>query len=191
MSDALQGGNPWIMTGFLGPFFSLGLYKMVVQVPSRSLERPKICFLEVQSSEVALHSPLCPKDLELHLFLITAAKAAPWPSHCPPEPPCWWEQILATCWLSISWRMKLSSICSRNRLDCLFPTVFSLQETSGWLKVPMRTRASEHESAPTCLQRDSSTWSSWCNSLADPHYNAILVPALSLILTHKLSGNRT
>ncbi|KAK4832092.1 hypothetical protein QYF61_020707 [Mycteria americana] len=39
-------------------------------------EEVKVCSPEVQGSELALHPPQCPKDLELHHFMVTAAKAA-------------------------------------------------------------------------------------------------------------------
>lgn len=90
-----------------------------------------------------MHPSLCPKDVEFHLSLVTAAKAAlDLPFSTRPSllmrtnsgmtPPI--------AGVSISWRMKLSSICSRNLLDFFFPAVFSLQQISGCLKVPMRTR---------------------------------------------------
>ena len=52
---------------------------------------------------------------------------------------------------SINWKRKLSSVHSRNLLDCLCHAVLSLQQISGWLKSPMRTRACECEAAPICL----------------------------------------
>ncbi|KAK4822677.1 hypothetical protein QYF61_019044 [Mycteria americana] len=39
-------------------------------------EEAKVCSPEVQSTELAVHSPRCPKDLEFHHFMVTAAKAA-------------------------------------------------------------------------------------------------------------------
>ncbi|KAK4828058.1 hypothetical protein QYF61_023118 [Mycteria americana] len=39
-------------------------------------EEAKVCSPEVQGSELAVHPPQCPKDLELHHFMVTAAKAA-------------------------------------------------------------------------------------------------------------------
>jgi len=35
-----------------------------------------VCSCEDQGSELALHPHCCPKDLELHHFMVTAAKAA-------------------------------------------------------------------------------------------------------------------
>ena len=39
-------------------------------------EEAKVCSPEVQGSELALYPHCCPKDLELHHFMVTAAKAA-------------------------------------------------------------------------------------------------------------------
>ncbi|KAK4824261.1 hypothetical protein QYF61_012527 [Mycteria americana] len=39
-------------------------------------EEAKVCSPEVQGSELAVHPPWCPKDLELHCFMVTVAKAA-------------------------------------------------------------------------------------------------------------------
>lgn len=36
----------------------------------------KVCSPQVQGSELAAHSPGCPKDPELHHFIVTVAKAA-------------------------------------------------------------------------------------------------------------------
>ncbi|KAK4817448.1 hypothetical protein QYF61_015603 [Mycteria americana] len=38
-------------------------------------EEAKVCSPEIQGSELAMHPPRCPKDLELHHFMVTAAKA--------------------------------------------------------------------------------------------------------------------
>ncbi|GAB0192653.1 hypothetical protein GRJ2_001730600 [Grus japonensis] len=49
-------------------------------VPQHSIkhvhEEAKVCSPEVQGSELAVCPPHCPEDLELHHFMVTAAKAA-------------------------------------------------------------------------------------------------------------------
>ncbi|KAK4824840.1 hypothetical protein QYF61_020213 [Mycteria americana] len=53
----VQGFIPWYSTK---------------QIP----EEAKVCSPKVQGSELAVHRPQCPKDLELHHFMVPAAKAA-------------------------------------------------------------------------------------------------------------------
>lgn len=48
---------------------------------------------------------------------------------------------------SITWTRTLSSTDARNLLDCLEPAVLLSQQISGWLKSPIRTRASEPNSS--------------------------------------------
>jgi len=45
----------------------------------------------------------------------------------------------------ITWLKKLSSMYSRNLLDCLQLAVLLFQQMSGWLKFPSRTRACERK----------------------------------------------
>lgn len=52
-----------------------------MQIP----EQAKISSLEVQGSEFAVSPSHCPKDLELHHFMVTAAQAA-LELHIPHEP---------------------------------------------------------------------------------------------------------
>jgi len=46
----------------------------------------------------------------------------------------------------ITWLKKLSSMHSRNLLDCLQLAMLLFQQMSGWLKSPSRTRAYERDS---------------------------------------------
>ncbi|KAK4823520.1 hypothetical protein QYF61_003029 [Mycteria americana] len=62
----VQGFIPWYSTK---------------QIP----EEAKVCPPEVQGSELVVRPPWCPKDLELHYFMVTAAKAALDP-HIPHQP---------------------------------------------------------------------------------------------------------
>lgn len=39
-------------------------------------EQAKVCSPDVQDNDFAVHPTHCPKDLELHLFMVTVAKAA-------------------------------------------------------------------------------------------------------------------
>lgn len=93
-------------------------------------EETKACSLDVQGSELAVCPPPCPKDLKLHLFMVTVAQAS-LELHIP-------LQLLLTCEnevqhasllvvSSITWRRKLSSRHSRNLLSCLCSSVLSLQ----------------------------------------------------------------
>ncbi|KAF1477619.1 FERM domain-containing protein 3, partial [Megadyptes antipodes antipodes] len=72
-------------------------FNIFTQIP----EEAKVCSPEVQGSELAVCSPRCPKDLELHHFMVTAAQAA-LELHIPHQPllvgenkvqhstsPCW------------------------------------------------------------------------------------------------------
>jgi len=70
----LGGGDPRILTSFLGPSSLQGFitWYSTDQVP----EGAEVCSLEVQGSELPVHPPRYPKDLELHHFMVTAAKAA-------------------------------------------------------------------------------------------------------------------
>ncbi|XP_051465178.1 bromodomain-containing protein 9 isoform X8 [Apus apus] len=59
-----------------------------------------------------------------------------------------------TCLLtgsSTTWKKKLSSLHSRNHLDCWCLVVLPLQQMLEWLKSPMRTRACDHQAAPVYL----------------------------------------
>ncbi|XP_072710958.1 uncharacterized protein [Ciconia boyciana] len=82
LDAVLQGFIPWYSTK---------------QIP----EEAKVYSPEVQGSELAVHPHRCPKDLELHHFMVTAAKAVP-ELHIPHQPllvgenkvqhstsPCW------------------------------------------------------------------------------------------------------
>jgi len=117
--SSLQGFVPWYSTK---------------HIP----EEAKVCSPEIQGSELALR-PRCPKDPELHHFMVTAAKAA-LELHIPHQPLLVGENKVQHS-PSTTWRRKLSSTQSRNLLDCLCPTVLSHQQVSGWLKFRMKTRA--------------------------------------------------
>ncbi|KAK4832374.1 hypothetical protein QYF61_022229 [Mycteria americana] len=72
VSNALHKSSQWELhwtattcQGFI-PWYS------TKQIP----EEAKVCSPEAQGSELAVHPPQCPKDLELHSFMVTAAKAA-------------------------------------------------------------------------------------------------------------------
>ena len=54
-----------VLTTFI-PLYS------IKQIP----EEAKVCSPEVQGSGLAAHLPHCPKDLKVHYFVVTAAKAA-------------------------------------------------------------------------------------------------------------------
>jgi len=45
-------------------------------LPSRSLKKARVSSPEVQGTEFAVHSPCCPKYLQLHHFMVTADKVA-------------------------------------------------------------------------------------------------------------------
>lgn len=51
-------------------------------LPNRYLKKPK-SVLEGQGSELAVHPPQCPKDLEFHNVMVTAIKAALETNSCP------------------------------------------------------------------------------------------------------------
>lgn len=51
-------------------------------LPNRYLKKPKFT-LEGQGSELAVHPPQCPKDLEFHNVIVTAIKASPELDSCP------------------------------------------------------------------------------------------------------------
>ncbi|KAK4822239.1 hypothetical protein QYF61_011880 [Mycteria americana] len=50
---------------------------MSLQFRDKDVVRDSVkCFAQVKGSELAVHPPWCPTDLELHHFMVTAAKAA-------------------------------------------------------------------------------------------------------------------
>jgi len=82
-------------------------------IPWYSTEQvPKVCSPEVQDSEFAVRPPLCPKDLELHYFMVTAAKAA-LELHIPHQSLLVGKKKVSIAPLlvgsSVTWRRKLSS----------------------------------------------------------------------------------
>ena len=121
-------------------------------------EQAKVCSPEVRSSELAAHLH-CPKDNELHHFMVTAARLPlsftfPTSSSLLVRTRSSIEPLIAGS--SVTWRRKLSPMHSRNLFDYLCHAVLSCQQISGWLKFPMRSRACECEAAPICLERASS-----------------------------------
>ena len=68
----LGGGDPRVLASFPESPGVLS-HRML---PSRPLERPKVCSSEVQACELAFHPPPCPRDPELHHLTGTATKAA-------------------------------------------------------------------------------------------------------------------
>jgi len=61
--------------------------------------------------------------------------------------------------VSITWLQKLSSMHSRNLLDCLQLAVLLLQQMSGWLMSPSRTRDGEHKASWSWRKKASSVGS--------------------------------
>lgn len=59
---------------------------------------------------------------------------------------------------SITCIKKLSSVPSRNLLDCLCSAAWPFQQISWWLKSTMRSRACEHEASASCLNKVSFTF---------------------------------
>ena len=88
---------------------------------------------------------------------------------------------------SITCVRKLLSMPSRNLLDCLCPAVLSLQQISGWLKIPMRISACKCEAHSSCLKKASSTLSSWSGIPEQTSTTTSPTLVCPLILTYKLS----
>lgn len=148
------------------------------QIPKET----KICSPEVQVSELALCPPCCPKALELHLFTVTAVKAA-LDLHIPHHfsLPWWWEQ--GPPWHPSSLApLSTPSTHSWYLLDCLCPAVLSVQQIVEWLKYPMSKRTYKGEAAPLFLHRSHLiSFLCWPPNIISPD------SALPLILTLKLS----
>lgn len=90
-------------------------------------EKAKICFPEVQGSELSVHLPCCPKDLKLH-FVVLAREAA-LKLHIPCQPLLVGRKRSSTAppllGASVTWRRKLQSMHSRRLLDCLCAAVLT------------------------------------------------------------------
>lgn len=59
---------------------------------------------------------------------------------------------------SITCVKKLSSVPSRNLLDCLCSAAWPFQQISWWLKSTVMSRACEHEASASCLNKVSFTF---------------------------------
>ncbi|KAK4832223.1 hypothetical protein QYF61_021070 [Mycteria americana] len=82
--DSLQQVHVLLMLG--GPELNTVLQGFIPWYSTKQIpEETKACSPEVQGSELAVCPPQCPKDLELHHFMVTAAKAA-LELHIPSEP---------------------------------------------------------------------------------------------------------
>ena len=168
-------------------------------LPSRALshvaakqfpEKVKICSPEVQSSKVGVHPLQCPKDLQHYHSVVSAAKAA-LEIHITHQLLFIGEDksiiapfLVGSC---TTWKGKLSSTHSRNLHSFWCPAVLFFQHIPEWLKSPMRTMFCECEAAHICLQRASSTRSSWSGGLQQTSTTIAPSPAFLLTLTHKLS----
>lgn len=69
----------------------------------------------------------------------------------------------------------------------LWPAALCLQQISGWLKEPKRTKACECEASSSCLKKDSSLQSSWSGSPQQTPTTTSPMLICPLILTHKPS----
>ena len=109
--SSLQGFVPWYST-------------------EQITEEAKVFYPEVQGSKLAVSPSCCPNGLELHHFMGTVAKSA-FELHIPTSPSLLVRARSSIASLlgvsSISWSRKLSSMHSRNLLDCFCPAVLSLQ----------------------------------------------------------------
>lgn len=131
--SSLQGFTPWYSTK---------------QIP----EEAKAYSPEVQGSELAECRFCCPKDLELHNFMITEAKAA-LEIYVSDHSPCIGENTvqhsssphLVLCLLENEVIMNVFQDLSELLMLCC--VVLSME----WLKVPPRTNTCEHEAASVCL----------------------------------------
>ncbi|KAK4812888.1 LOW QUALITY PROTEIN: hypothetical protein QYF61_024244 [Mycteria americana] len=73
--DSLQQVHVLLMLG--SPELDAVLQDFIPWYSTKQIpEEAKVCFPEDQGSELAVHPPRCRKDLELHHFMVTAAKAA-------------------------------------------------------------------------------------------------------------------
>jgi len=134
-----------------------------------SLKRPKSALLKsrIVSLLCTLLTALSSKDLELHHFMVTAAKAA-LDLHVSHQSLLVDENKVqhstSLCW--ISYHLEKEAIINAFQEPpgllmpcCVVPTDIIVAE------VPHEDQACEGEADPVYLQRASSTWSSWLGGL--------------------------
>lgn len=118
-------------------------------LPDRPHDRPKSSLLKARVVILLLALlPPC-RILKLHL-MVTAVTAAP--AFPPQTSPSMFVRMRYSRALATFSVRKLSSMHSRNCLNCLSPAVLSLQQTPGWLKSPARTRAWEIQTSSSGLK---------------------------------------
>ena len=155
----LGGGDPWIPASSSQPIFSPGSHSTVFfqAHPWRGFKSA----LLKSKAVILLFTLLSPPGILNSTFLWTLQPTLPLTfmsltkfflvCKCLVQLstfPCWFLDYL--CW-------KMSSMHSRNLVDCLSTAVLRFQQASGWLKSPMRTRACECEAFSSCLKKASST----------------------------------
>lgn len=117
--------------------WSPGLWSYFFFSTPPSSQGPKLhCLMAIVRQPSTFMSPTSPS-----LFVRTRSSQAP---------------------LLVVW--ALSSMLYRNCMDCLCAAVLSLQQMLGFLKLPMRTGASEHGSASSCV----SSWPGGLQQMSTP-----------------------
>lgn len=117
--------EPCILASFLWPY---SLKKIPEEAKSALLK-----------SSVVSFPCCCLKELELHYFMVTTARAT-LEFHIPHQALCWSSRTPLQVGSSIPWRRRFLPRQSSNVLDCLHLTVLSFQQTSEWLKSSIRVR---------------------------------------------------
>lgn len=105
---------------------------------------------EVHSSELSMHPPHCTKDLHGYLQprLLLNVPFPPSPSLLVKTSSSIAPLLVDSC---MTWRRMLSSMHSRNLLDCLCPVGLSLHQVLGWLYLLTCAHPKIHCAMRLCL----------------------------------------
>ncbi|KAK4828307.1 LOW QUALITY PROTEIN: hypothetical protein QYF61_025319 [Mycteria americana] len=128
--------QPVLVLGIAPAFsaFSIYLGFILWYSTKQILEEAKVGSPEVQGSELAVCPPRCPKDLELHHFMVTASKAA-LELHIPHQPLIFGENKVqhstSPHWLLYHLEKKVIIYAFQEPPGCLCPAVLYLQQILG------------------------------------------------------------
>ena len=117
-------------------------------------EKAKVCSPEIQGCEFAVCPPHCPKDLELHYFMVTAVKAA-LELHIPQQQLHVGENKVqhstSAHWLFYHLEKEVIINTVQKPPGLLMPCCVVPPIDTGVIECSMRTRDCEREAAPICL----------------------------------------
>lgn len=147
-----------LSTVFLGPLFTS---TVKWDSSKQFLQRTKSALLKSRTVILLFFStPPSSQGPKLHCLMAIVRQPSTFMS--PTSPSLFVRTRSSQAPLLVVW--ALSSMLYRNCMDCLCAAVLSLQQMLGFLKLPMRTGASEHGSASSCV----SSWPGGLQQMSTP-----------------------